>query len=442
MRFNPPPDWPVPESGQEPRPGWTPPASFPPVPPGWQLWVDDAVVVSPDTSSMDPASDAYVFVSHSRENRAIADQVTTELRRRGIRVFYAPTDIQSGENYQKVLYHALESCTHLLILVSRASLTSVHVSRELDLAEGNGKQIIPYDVEKLDFPDDYPPEMRYFFQQIQIKQLADPVRIAAEVDTTLKSGISGPASRGPRRKTSRLPIWAAVVAIIVVLGLTISLYKLYGDDTVPVDLEISSINLDGRQSAGAKVLRGTSSTDGTIDLTPIDITMQNKGDEPSLITRVDAEVVFFQQLKDCTGTKPAPGNAKAGYQIAIPMRDALPANRSIENEIRFEVKPAAADRMVLTVGPDVQPAFATVPMVMSVKLTFVHDDDQRMEIGTVSLVTTVAAANAQISGNPSAPGVQACAKENLTHLDKMFAIQATRSRLLDDLRSAYQSQAS
>ncbi|WP_448221915.1 hypothetical protein [Gordonia iterans] len=247
------------------------------------------------------------------------------------------------------------------------------------------------------------------------------------------------------KKAVEHPLWTTLGAIIGIIGLVISIYQIYENTkTPPVELEISSITLDGQQSVGAKIFSGPDDsvgTDGSIELTPIDITMQNKGGEPSLITRIDVDVVFLQELQDCTGTRPAPGRVAGGYQIAIPMRDAQPADKSIGTEIRFEVKSDAADRMVLTIGPDTQSAFTTTPMVMSVKLTFVHDDDQRKEVGTVSLVTTVAAANAQISGTPNTPAGRQCAKDNLTHLDTMFAIQATRSRLLDSLRSAYQSAA-
>lgn len=41
MRFNPPPNWPVPPSGWEPPQDWHPDPAWPPAPPGWVFWVDD-----------------------------------------------------------------------------------------------------------------------------------------------------------------------------------------------------------------------------------------------------------------------------------------------------------------------------------------------------------------------------------------------------------------
>ena len=79
-------------------------------------------------------------------------------------------------------------------------------------------------------------------------------------------------------------------------------------------------------------------------------------------------------------------------------------------------------------------------MVMSAKIKLIHDGDAVLDIGTISLVTTVGAADAQIDTArwSSLPTAGSCATRNLEYLDKMVAIQATRSRLLDNLRSAYQ----
>lgn len=47
MRFNPPPEWPVPQDGWQPPPDWMPDPSWPPPPPGWQFWVADQPHIAP-----------------------------------------------------------------------------------------------------------------------------------------------------------------------------------------------------------------------------------------------------------------------------------------------------------------------------------------------------------------------------------------------------------
>lgn len=41
MRFNPPPNWPVPPAGWRPEPGWRPDPAWGPAPHGWKLWLPE-----------------------------------------------------------------------------------------------------------------------------------------------------------------------------------------------------------------------------------------------------------------------------------------------------------------------------------------------------------------------------------------------------------------
>jgi len=237
------------------------------------------------------------------------------------------------------------------------------------------------------------------------------------------------------------PAWVTIGALVGIVGLVLSVVQIIqGMETPPADLEVAAVTIDGQQSMRGTVFGGDSKTNRSIGMTPIELTLQNKGSEPSLITRIDAEIVYFAQLQDCTGASPATETIAVNYQMPIAMNDIEPAQKDLSNEIRFEVKPESADRMVLNLGPRTQPAFETTPMVMAAKIKLVHDGDEILDVGTVSLVTTVGAAITQLDGLESSPSPYArvCAKENLGHLDDMFAIQAMRSSLLDNLRSAYQ----
>jgi hypothetical protein len=42
MRYNPPPNWPLPPAGWTPPPGWQPDPAWGPAPDGWQVWIEDA----------------------------------------------------------------------------------------------------------------------------------------------------------------------------------------------------------------------------------------------------------------------------------------------------------------------------------------------------------------------------------------------------------------
>lgn len=94
-----------------------------------------------------------VFVSHSTEDAVIARQVADALRAAGLGVWIAPDSIRPGEAYNEAIVAGLRACDTLAVLVSRASNTSKHVAREVGLADGHGKRIIPIRIEAVEPSD-------------------------------------------------------------------------------------------------------------------------------------------------------------------------------------------------------------------------------------------------------------------------------------------------
>ena len=73
------------------------------------------------------------FLSYSSPDRDIADLMCRKLEQAGIRVWYAPRDIASG-NYASAIVNAISACSHFIAIISRSSLSSEHVLNEVDLA--------------------------------------------------------------------------------------------------------------------------------------------------------------------------------------------------------------------------------------------------------------------------------------------------------------------
>jgi hypothetical protein len=94
-----------------------------------------------------------VFVSHSTEDAAIARQVAGALRAARVGVWIAPDSIKPGEAYNEAIVAGLRACETLAVLVSRSSNVSKHVAREVVLADGQGKRIIPIRIEAVEPSD-------------------------------------------------------------------------------------------------------------------------------------------------------------------------------------------------------------------------------------------------------------------------------------------------
>jgi hypothetical protein len=94
-----------------------------------------------------------VFISYSTEDATTARRVADALRAGGVDVWIAPDSIGPGEAYNEAIVAGLRSSDALAVLVSKASNASKHVAREVGLADGQGKRIIPVRIEPVEPSD-------------------------------------------------------------------------------------------------------------------------------------------------------------------------------------------------------------------------------------------------------------------------------------------------
>ena len=110
-----------------------------------------------------------LFVSHASGDSREAANIVHELARAGIGTWLATRDVQVGENYAAQIYNAVVESTHLLVLLSPASVASQHVQREMNLALDQGKAILPLIVTPTaDFMSTLPAEWKYWLGVVQV----------------------------------------------------------------------------------------------------------------------------------------------------------------------------------------------------------------------------------------------------------------------------------
>lgn len=93
-----------------------------------------------------------IFISYTTQDhrdRALAHRITDGLKARAVDVFYAPQSLRGGAEWKEVLRAEISSrCSHILVILSAASLGSKEVREEINLAlarfEGDRSfQILP-----------------------------------------------------------------------------------------------------------------------------------------------------------------------------------------------------------------------------------------------------------------------------------------------------------
>src|SRR5271169_6456110 len=75
-----------------------------------------------------------VFISHSSRDRLFVERIVAVLRRHGIACWYAPTAILGAQQWQDEIGHALRRCSWFVLVLSKNSLKSKWVKRELAYA--------------------------------------------------------------------------------------------------------------------------------------------------------------------------------------------------------------------------------------------------------------------------------------------------------------------
>ena len=95
-----------------------------------------------------------IFLSHSSENKDVADAVAGTLRNHGIPVWFSPTNIMTAQKWQDEIGRALRRCDWFLVLLSKAAIKSKWVKMELSYALNHSQyddHIMPVKIENCDY---------------------------------------------------------------------------------------------------------------------------------------------------------------------------------------------------------------------------------------------------------------------------------------------------
>ena len=86
-----------------------------------------------------------VFISYDRDDVEIANKISDELKLLDVDFFQDVKDISWGDDFrEKIKQTFQESITHLIVILSPASLKSQWVAYEIGYADANGIKILPF----------------------------------------------------------------------------------------------------------------------------------------------------------------------------------------------------------------------------------------------------------------------------------------------------------
>ena len=104
------------------------------------------------------------FISYSQSSdKNVADNLCARLERNGIRVWYAPRDVDCTD-YATAIVNAISRSTHFIVILSHNSLKSPHVLNEVDLAFQELNRRIRFYPLKLD-SEELGPAFKYYLSR-------------------------------------------------------------------------------------------------------------------------------------------------------------------------------------------------------------------------------------------------------------------------------------
>lgn len=116
--------------------------------------VDEKVTVDTQSVSLHKIpDDSFVFISYSSREIEMANQVKHVLETNGVSCWMAPQSIPAGNDYGMEIPKAIEKCKAFLLLLSDASQKSNWVPKEVGLAIGKGKIVVPFQIDNATISD-------------------------------------------------------------------------------------------------------------------------------------------------------------------------------------------------------------------------------------------------------------------------------------------------
>ncbi len=184
-----------------------------------------------------------VFISYSRKDTAIANQVVAALERAGITFFIDRQGIGGGMEFPAVLANAIKHSTIFLFLASRNSYTSKFTQSEIVYAFNKmAKQdIIPYIIDGSTMPD----ELEFTFSAINWRRIEDH-----PIDTVLIDDILTKLGRQRRAESRPAQSDTAATGTTTTAGPAPAriVYKPHWLSTIAIKIGYASMELLGASS--------------------------------------------------------------------------------------------------------------------------------------------------------------------------------------------------
>src|SRR5438874_5230344 len=182
-----------------------------------------------------------VFISHSAQDKKVAETICGALEQRGIQCWVAPRDVRPGKSFPGEITRAIQQSKVMLLIFSRHSNSSEQVLREVQLAVDCHLPIVRLRIEDIPLSDD----LRYYLSTPHwLDALSHPVSKHIPAVASAIKELLGPPAEKPAGETAMkenapvddkkaAPRWKLFVIAAVVLAVLLTAFAVLRWQTKP-----------------------------------------------------------------------------------------------------------------------------------------------------------------------------------------------------------------
>ncbi len=159
--------------------------------------------VGPAAQAAATSDSACVFISYASRDGAVAESVCEALEHAGVRCWIAPRDVVLGGSYAGEIVHAIDATKLLILILSKNSVDSKHVLREVERASSKGHSVVGFKIDMAPISAD----LEYFLNTSQWLDASDTgiERALPRLIDAVKRVIISPGSAGVAQGPSVAP---------------------------------------------------------------------------------------------------------------------------------------------------------------------------------------------------------------------------------------------
>lgn len=116
----------------------------------------------PDQATIESGHSGKIFISYSRRDKETILQNVNLFRANGLDAWIDESGINASSEWAEQIVHAITECDVFILFLSKTSVSSENVRKEIGVAASLGKKILPLKIEDVEIP----PSMLYHLNSI------------------------------------------------------------------------------------------------------------------------------------------------------------------------------------------------------------------------------------------------------------------------------------